>query len=70
MGRVDSITTGAVSDLTAAELTALDAGSWYAPRFAGARVPLFADFLDVIRSTRGAVTALVELKGRWEPADV
>lgn len=69
---VDRTTTGrgAVSDLTAAELTALDAGSWYAPRFAGARVPLFADFLDVIRSTRGAVTALVELKGRWEPADV
>lgn len=69
---VDRTTTGrgAVSALTAAELTALDAGSWYAPRFAGARVPLFADFLDVIRSTRGAVTALVELKGRWEPADV
>ena len=36
---------GAVADATLAELDQLDAGSWFAPEFAGQRVPRFPDFL-------------------------
>ena len=55
--------TGAVADLTLDEIRALDAGSWYAPAFAGTRVPLFDEFLDALTATRQK--ALVELKGYW-----
>jgi len=55
--------TGAVADLTLDEIRALDAGSWYAPEFAGTRVPLFDEFLDALTATRQK--ALVELKGHW-----
>jgi glycerophosphoryl diester phosphodiesterase len=36
---------GAVADLTLAELKALDAGGWFAPRFAGQTTPTLAEFL-------------------------
>ncbi len=36
---------GRVKDLTLAELQALDAGSWYAPEFAGERIPTLAQVL-------------------------
>ena len=55
--------TGAVADLTLAEIRALDAGSWYAPEFAGTRVPLLDEFLDALAGNRQK--ALVELKGYW-----
>ena len=57
--------TGAVADLTLAEIRGLDAGSWYAPQFAGTPVPLFDEFLDALAGTRKK--ALVELKGYWSP---
>ena len=60
---------GAVADLTLAQIRALDAGSWYDPSFAGTGVPTFADFLDVL-ATAPHVTALVELKSAWTVDDV
>ncbi len=36
---------GRVGDLTLAELRALDAGGWYAPEFAGERIPTLAEVL-------------------------
>ncbi len=48
---VDRTTDGAghVWDLTAGEVRALDAGSWFSPAYAGARVPLLAEVLDLLR---------------------
>lgn len=51
--------TGAIADLTYAEIRKLDAGSWFAPAFAGEKVPSLA---EVIREVNGQVTLLVELK--------
>lgn len=39
--------TGAVKDLSAADIAKLDAGSWYDPRFAGERIPTLRDVLDL-----------------------
>lgn len=61
--------TGKVSELTLTQLRSLDAGSWYDPSFAGTRVPVLAEFLDVIASAPD-VTALIELKGRWAQAQI
>ncbi|WP_406204509.1 MULTISPECIES: glycerophosphodiester phosphodiesterase [unclassified Streptomyces] len=35
-----------VKDFTAAEIARLDAGSWFGPAYAGARVPTLAQFMD------------------------
>ena len=43
--------TGAVADLTLAEVESLDAGSWYAKRFAGTRIPQLGEFLDLLAAT-------------------
>ena len=40
--------TGRVQDKTLAELKALDAGSWYAPEFAGTRIPTLEEALAAI----------------------
>jgi glycerophosphoryl diester phosphodiesterase len=61
--------TGAVADLTLAEVRALDAGSWFDDRFVGEPVPLFTEFLDLVADS-GRETALIELKGHWDPVDV
>lgn len=68
---VDRTTTGvgAVADLTLAEIRTLDAGSWFAPTFAGVQVPLFDEFLGILAGAP-EVTALVELKGTWTADDV
>jgi glycerophosphoryl diester phosphodiesterase len=50
--------TGAVWELTAEEVRALDAGSWFSPAFAGVRVPLLAEALDVLAESR----LLLEIK--------
>ncbi len=50
---------GRVSAMTLAELTRLDAGSWFDARFAGERVPALA---DVLAWARGRVGLLLELK--------
>lgn len=55
---------GRVSELPLDAVRALDAGSWFSPEFAGALVPTFAEFLDVLAASRGR--ALVELKGVWD----
>jgi len=59
---------GAVAALTLDEIRSLDAGSWYAPGFAGEPVPLFEEFLDVL--VVADVPALVELKGEWSADEV
>lgn len=59
---------GAVADLTLEQIRALDAGSWFAPEFAGTRVPLFDEFLDALAGSRKK--ALVELKDFWTVDDV
>jgi glycerophosphoryl diester phosphodiesterase len=41
--------TGRVRQLTLAELKALDAGAWFAPQYAGERVPTVAEVLDLLR---------------------
>lgn len=51
--------TGAVADLTAEEVRALDAGAWFAPEFAGERVPLFTEVLDALK---GRVRINIEIK--------
>ncbi|MFJ4673501.1 glycerophosphodiester phosphodiesterase [Kitasatospora purpeofusca] len=53
--------TGRVRDLTAAQLGALDAGAWFAPTTAGARVPTLAAQLDDLRTRGGSL--LLEIKG-------
>jgi len=50
---------GAVADRTLAELKRLDAGSWFAPRFAGERIPALA---EVLALTRGRIRVNIELK--------
>ena len=53
--------TGAVRNLTAKELKALDAGSWFHPVFAGTRLPTLAEQLADLQ-TRGG-NLLLEIKG-------
>ncbi|MFF5761778.1 glycerophosphodiester phosphodiesterase [Streptomyces tanashiensis] len=60
--------TGALRSLTSAQVDALDAGSWFAPSFAGARVPTLAAQLADLR-TRGG-NLLLEIKGRHSEAEV
>jgi glycerophosphoryl diester phosphodiesterase len=55
---------GKLSALTLAQVQALDAGSWFAPAYAGTRVPTFAEFLDVLAAS--GHRAIVELKGGWD----
>lgn len=55
---------GAVADHSAAEITALDAGSWFSPSYAGERVPLLSDVLEFLR-TRPEIGLVLEIKGDW-----
>lgn len=57
---------GLVGELSFAEVRALDAGSWYAPEFAGTRVPMFDELLNYLTFEATQVRALVELKGSWD----
>lgn len=61
--------TGAVADLTLAEVESLDAGSWYAKRFAGTRIPQLGEFLDLLAATP-RTRALVELKEYWSTDEI
>lgn len=49
-----------VGDFTAQEIAQLDAGGWFAPEFAGERVPTLAEFLQ--RMSRNDQKLLLELK--------
>lgn len=42
-----------VADFTLAEIKRLDAGRWFAPTFAGARVPTFQEAIDLVRGRAG-----------------
>ncbi|RKT19672.1 glycerophosphoryl diester phosphodiesterase [Streptomyces sp. 1114.5] len=53
--------TGRIRDLTAAQLDALDAGSWFAPAYAGTRLPTLAAQLEDLRTRGGKL--LLEIKG-------
>ena len=54
---------GAVADLTFAQIRSLDAGTWYSQQFAGVRVPTLEEFLGVFAGS--SKQALLELKGFW-----
>ena len=51
--------TGNVSEMTLAEIQALDAGSWRDSKFADAKVPTLKEVLDLVD---GRVTMLIEIK--------
>lgn len=51
---------GQVRDLTVAELQQLDAGAWFDPRYAGARIPTLDEVLDWARRSQMAVD--IEIK--------
>ena len=53
--------TGLVAETECEELRGLDAGSWFAPRFAGTRIPALDEFLDL--AVRNDVTLCLEVKG-------
>lgn len=58
---------GRVPETTAAELQRLDAGSWFAPEFAGARVPTLAETLTTLaRLHLGANVEIKPAKGHEE----
>jgi glycerophosphoryl diester phosphodiesterase len=42
-----------VSDFTLPEIKQLDAGSWFNPKFKGARVPTFQEAIDLVRGKAG-----------------
>ena len=42
-----------VADFTLAEIKQLDAGSWFDPRFAGARIPTFQEAIDLVKGKAG-----------------
>ena len=58
---VDRTTDGAgrIAELTLAQAQQLDAGAWFAPQFAGARIPALAEVFDL---AQGKVGLLIELK--------
>ncbi|MFD3532812.1 glycerophosphodiester phosphodiesterase [Streptomyces sp. NPDC058664] len=60
--------TGPIRSLTSAQLDTLDAGSWFAPAYAGVRVPTLAAQLADLRQRGGKL--LLEIKGRHSRADV
>lgn len=59
---------GRIRDLTAAQLAALDAGSWFSPLHTGARVPTLRGQLEDLR-TRGG-NLLLEIKGKHSKDEV
>jgi len=64
---------GAVAALTLAQLKKLDAGKWYAPRFAGTRIPTLDEFLEIFAAAEAQANdkkVLMELKGFWPEGNV
>ncbi|WP_433721392.1 glycerophosphodiester phosphodiesterase [Actinoplanes sp. CA-051413] len=48
--------TGHVWELTLDEISALDAGSWFSPAYAGIRIPLLREVIDLLRPHAVGVT--------------
>ncbi|SIM61360.1 glycerophosphodiester phosphodiesterase [Micromonospora cremea] len=69
-GTVDRTTDGSgnVRDLTAAQIKALDAGSWFGPQYVGERVPTLSEQLADLRNRGGSL--LLEIKGKHTRAEV
>jgi glycerophosphoryl diester phosphodiesterase len=67
LGRTTS-GTGLVAEHTLEEIRALDAGSWFAPRFAGTRIPTLDEVLDL--AVAAGVTMCLEVKGTASVAPV
>ncbi len=42
-----------VADFTLAEIQTLDAGTWFAPKFAGQKVPTFQQMIDLVKGKAG-----------------
>lgn len=59
--------TGAVRDLTLEQVRALDAGSWFAPAFAGTKIPTFDEVLTYVAN--GGTDVVIEYKGDWSVED-
>jgi len=66
-GVVDRTTNGhgAVRDFNLAELRALDAGAWFAPQFAGQRIPTLTEILDYAREADLVFYLEVKSAGTW-----
>ncbi|MFE1905328.1 glycerophosphodiester phosphodiesterase [Streptomyces gardneri] len=60
--------TGPIRSLASSRIDELDAGSWFAPAYAGARVPTLAAQLADLRERGGNL--LLEIKGRHSHAEV
>lgn len=60
---------GAVAELSLEEVRALDAGRWFGPAWAGQRVPLFSEVLEIL-GRYPSTHLLLELKGVWDAAEV
>ncbi|MDA2925906.1 glycerophosphodiester phosphodiesterase [Acidobacteria bacterium AH-259-G07] len=57
---------GAIAEMTRNEVQALDAGSWFSPRFEGERAPTLSEVLELVKPT--PVNLLIEIKqGRGLP---
>ncbi|MER2135199.1 MAG: glycerophosphodiester phosphodiesterase family protein [Arthrobacter sp.] len=60
---------GRVAELSVPELRRADAGSWFAPDYAGERIPTLEDLVDF--ATGHTETGwLLEFKGEWAPDQV
>ena len=57
---------GDVDACTMAELSKLDAGSWFSPKFCGEKIPLLEDVLDLFKG-KGEIN--IELKNYHAPFD-
>ncbi len=56
---------GPVRNLTLAQVRALDAGAWFAPQFAGQRVPTLAEILEFAREADVVFYLEVKAAGTW-----
>lgn len=67
---LDATTSGSgwLKDTPLARVRDLDAGAWFAPAYAGQRVPLLDEVVDLLLR-HPAVDLLCEVKGVWTPAE-
>lgn len=68
---LDATTSGSgpVGGTDLARVRSLDAGAWFAPAYAGQRVPTFAEVVDLLLRRPG-IDLLLEVKGAWTAEQV